>query len=115
LTSNAPVCSGSTLTMSVQNYTNATYSWFGPDGFVGSGNVQNRPNANSNFSGVYTVNISVPGCASVSRTRMVSVSPALSAVLGSNSPVCAGSSINLTTSTITGATYAWAGPNGYVS
>jgi hypothetical protein len=35
--------------------------------------------------------------------------------VGSNSPMCAGGSINLTASFITGATYSWTGPNGFTS
>lgn len=38
-----------------------------------------------------------------------------SATASSNSPVCAGSSINLSTPTVSGATYAWTGPNGFTS
>ncbi|RYE17167.1 MAG: LamG domain-containing protein, partial [Sphingobacteriales bacterium] len=34
---------------------------------------------------------------------------------GNNGPVCAGSSLMLTATTIPGATYAWTGPNGFVS
>jgi hypothetical protein len=35
--------------------------------------------------------------------------------VGSNSPVCGGGSLNLTASTIAGASYAWTGPNGFIS
>jgi trimeric autotransporter adhesin len=34
---------------------------------------------------------------------------------GSDSPVCAGATLHLTASTVTGATYAWTGPNGFTS
>ncbi|MET4141741.1 hypothetical protein [Pedobacter sp. UYP1] len=34
---------------------------------------------------------------------------------GSNSPVCAGGSLNLTATTIAGAAYSWTGPNGFTS
>lgn len=34
---------------------------------------------------------------------------------GSNSPVCAGAALNLTATTIAGATYIWTGPNGFTS
>ncbi|MGI4871903.1 MAG: M43 family zinc metalloprotease [Janthinobacterium lividum] len=54
------------------------------------------------------------------RSELVS-SPALclngfvAATVGSNSPACTGSSINLTANGPTGATYAWTGPNGFTS
>ena len=35
--------------------------------------------------------------------------------VSSNSPVCSGQTLNLTASTITGATYIWTGPNGFYS
>lgn len=34
---------------------------------------------------------------------------------GSNAPVCTGTALNLTATTISGATYAWTGPNGFTS
>jgi large repetitive protein len=41
--------------------------------------------------------------------------PYLTTTASSNTPVCTGTSINLTTPTISGATYAWTGPNSFTS
>lgn len=42
-------------------------------------------------------------------------SPPAAPLPGSNSPVCVGSTLNLTASAIVGATYSWTGPNGFSS
>lgn len=39
----------------------------------------------------------------------------LTASAGSNSPICAGSTLNLTANTVAGATYEWTGPNSFTS
>lgn len=36
-------------------------------------------------------------------------------VASSNTPICEGTTINLTTSTVSGATYSWTGPNSFIS
>lgn len=41
--------------------------------------------------------------------------PPASPVVGGNGPICSGSSILLTASTIAGASYSWSGPNGFSS
>ena len=45
----------------------------------------------------------------------LSINPQPIAVAGSNSPVCIGTSINLTAQTVIGGTYSWTGPNGFTS
>ncbi len=47
-------------------------------------------------------------------TASVKATPAAPAI-SNNTPVCAGSSLNLFTNAITGATYQWTGPNGFSS
>jgi hypothetical protein len=47
-------------------------------------------------------------------TMTVNPIPATPAV-GSNSPLCVGSTLNLTTATVAGATYTWTGPNAFSS
>ncbi len=52
----------------------------------------------SNVSGLVTIN-AIPAAPAVS----------------SNEPVCTGNTLNLTTATLSGASYLWTGPNGFVS
>ncbi len=41
--------------------------------------------------------------------------PAVPPTAGNNGPICAGETLSLTASTISGATYSWTGPNGFTS
>jgi len=70
-----------------------------------------------NTSGIYSDTIvggSSLGCDSIATTTlMVTLTPI--AVATSNSPVCLGESINLYAATVSGSTYDWTGPNGFVS
>ncbi|MBK8599140.1 MAG: hypothetical protein IPN83_26985 [Holophagales bacterium] len=58
-----------------------------------------------------TDGLSCTGAGSGSATVTVNEVPATSTP-SSNSPVCIGSTINLSTPAVAGATYAWTGPNG---
>jgi len=57
------------------------------------------------------------GCSTGTRTAVIAtvntIPPA--PIVGSNSSVCVGGTINLTASSIAGATYSWTGPNGFTS
>jgi gliding motility-associated-like protein len=54
------------------------------------------------------------GCDSIATINLtVTLIPVASAT--SNSPACLGEAINLTATTVLGATYQWSGPNGYTS
>jgi len=110
--SNSPVCAGQTINLTTTTVSGATYAWAGPSSY--SATVQNptRPSATTVMSGTYTVTVTANGCTATSNTA-VTVNPLPTATAGSNSPVCAGSAINLTTPTVSGATYAWTGPSSY--
>ncbi len=69
-------------------------------------------------SGTYSnVNVTITGCTSLPAGPFI-LSPPLTPIITSvtnNGPLCAGNSLTLTSSTISGATYIWTGPNGFTS
>ena len=57
----------------------------------------------------------VNGCDSIIVTQLTVISTIDAPVINSNSPVCLGNTITLSTVTVIGATYSWTGSNGYIS
>ena len=110
-TSNAPICSGSQLNLSVAAFTG--YSWTGPNSFSSTNHNPSISSATTAATGTYTVTVtdanSCVGTGSVNVTVNANPTP----VVGSNSPICAGSQLNLTASGGTG--YSWTGPNTFTS
>lgn len=106
-----PYCVGATIQLNATAAAGATYTWSGPGGFTS--NLQNPtiPVATATMSGVYTVSVT-SGC-KVVKTTTVTINPLPVPVLGSNSPICAGSNLNLTAAG--GSTYLWSGPNSFTS
>lgn len=80
-------------------------SWVSPGTIQASGNaltfVFNTNNASSTGPG-WTASFSCPN---------QTIAPTIT----SNAPVCAGSALNLSASSVAGATYSWTGPNGFSS
>jgi hypothetical protein len=106
-----PYCPGATIQLSVGAF--STYTWSGPGSF--SSNLQNptQTNAQTTNGGVYTVTVtSASGCTNTANTNVV-VNPSPVVIIGSNSPVCLGTAINLTSTG--GGTYSWTGPNAFTS
>ena len=112
---NAPICSGSTLNLNATAVTNATYAWTGPNGFTSALQNPTIAAATSAASGTYTLTVTTPGCAPVTATINAVVTNNPIATAGSNAPICLGATLNLTAVTVPGATYAWTGPNSFTS
>lgn len=114
--SNSPVCAGGTLTLSTAAVVGATYSWTGPNGFSASVQNPSITSVTTAASGSYSVSVSALGCTSSAGTTNVTIgSPLGTPSITTNSPVCAGGTLNLSTSAVAGATYSWTGPNGFTS
>lgn len=116
VSSNSPVCAGNSVNLISTSVSGATYAWSGPNGFTSASQNPNLSSASATMAGTYSVVVSVNGCSSTASTTTVAVNnaPATPSV-SSNSPVCTGSAINITTPSVSGATYSWTGPNGFTS
>ncbi|MDP3645378.1 MAG: hypothetical protein Q8S54_19610, partial [Bacteroidota bacterium] len=101
---NGPVCAGSTLSLSTPTVSGATYSWTGPNSF--SSGLQNPSitSTTTTASGTYSVTVTVNGCTSSVGMTTATVNAIPSTPTASNNgPVCAGSTLSLSTPTVSGA------------
>src|SRR5678815_5689512 len=111
-----PYCEGATIQLSTPTVSGATYSWTGPNGFISSLQNPTRTNATTADAGTYSVTITVNGCTSAAGSTNVVVNATPATPTASNDgPYCEGATIQLATETVTGATYAWTGPDGFTS
>ncbi|MFN7832568.1 MAG: SdrD B-like domain-containing protein, partial [Bacteroidota bacterium] len=122
LSVNAPVCDGSTMQLSasvtggVLPYSG--FSWVGPGGYTAT---QQNPStlAYNALTGNYTLTVTDNvGCTATS-SLSVTVLPKALITAASNSPVCLGANINLSSvpsgGTAPYASFVWSGPNGYIA
>jgi gliding motility-associated-like protein len=118
-TANTPLCEGTTLNLSATSgLSNITFEWTGPNGFTST--QQNPTITPVTLAATGTYNVVVvnqSNCKSAPFPVAVVVKPLPSVPTASvNTPICAGSTLNLTASnSTTGATYAWTGPNSFTS
>lgn len=113
------ICPGQCITLQATGGLNG-HTWTPATGLntTTGTTVQACPAATTTYT--VTANI-VSG--SASDTAIVTVLPAndpqctttCSVTAGSNSPICEGQTLNLTSTTLTGYSYSWTGPNGFTS
>ena len=100
ISSNSPLCTGSTLSLTSSISPTPTYSWSGP-GFTSSLANPTRTSATTAYSGVYSLAVSTGGCARTFTTT-VSVSALAVTITPSTASFCSGGATSLT-AVVTGA------------
>lgn len=121
LTSNSPVCEGNNLSLDVnfaqQSNDNFTYSWTGPNGFSSTAKNPVINNATLAAAGTYSCTITKAGCSSEAININIVINPGPQATATANKTLfCAGETLQLSgTSSISGVSYNWSGPNGFSS
>jgi hypothetical protein len=113
------LCEGDSFLLNA-NSTNAgpniSYSWSGPNNFTSSGAQLLIQNLKAIDAGSYQLSAIDSGCSAASLTCSLFVKPTpANPVITGPDAVCAGDRIDLSTPTISGATYTWTGPNSFSS
>ncbi len=106
-------CEGDEIVLETDEYdTDVTYFWSTPNGPVTTNTATLViDNASVLDSGAYTVYIEEGLCVSnISGTKLIDVNPQPVVEAASNSPVCSGDQISLSSTGIPNATYTWSGP-----
>ncbi|GGD51029.1 hypothetical protein GCM10011514_14110 [Emticicia aquatilis] len=109
--SNTPVCVGKSLDLASSG--GVSYSWLGPNGFTSSLQNPSINPASISATGIYTVTVTNANGCSATTTTSVIINALPVPTASSNTPVCVGKSLDLTSSG--GVNYAWVGPNGFTS
>jgi len=122
------VCTGVPVSYAIQsNVSSATYIWSRDVvGGISNPPVSNQTSNNINETLINTTNVPVRvvynitpyafGCEGTPFQYSAIVNPfPLTPAATSNSPVCVGSTINLSTDSVQNASYLWTGPNGFNS
>lgn len=114
---NGPICAGNTLNLSASTISGAQYQWTGPNGFSSTEQNPSIPNAQLGASGTYSVVATLNGCSSQPQSTVATVNaiPATPVASASPNPVCGNTALNLSATTISGASYLWTGPAGFSS
>ena len=113
--SNSPVCAGGTLNLVGGPAGMTIYSWSGPGGYTSNVQSPTRSNATPAMAGTYTLTVTDSNGCTASATVDVVVRPAPAVTASSNSPVCAGGTLNLVGGPAGMTIYSWSGPGGYTS
>ncbi len=110
--SDAPKCVGTTLTFnSVAGM--QTYTWTGPNSFTGNTQNPSISNVTTAANGAYLLTVTNTNGCTASATTSVTIYALPTATASSNSPICSGTTLNLSASG--GTSYAWTGVSGYSS
>jgi|GEM_PF-4189868 len=115
---NAPninVCSGVSPTLQASTIAGASYVWSGPSSYSSNQQSPVLSNIQTSQSGTYNVTAFAGGCA-YNASALVTVLQSPPVPVATVSPsVCSGDSLALSMNSITGVTYGWRGPLGFIS
>ena len=110
--SNSPICAGVTLALTGGGV--GSYAWAGPNTYSSTAQSPSITNATVSASGIYTITVTNPNSCTSTATTSVTVNALPTTTANSNSPICAGTALNLTSSSGF-VSYAWTGVSSFSS
>jgi hypothetical protein len=114
--SNTPLCTGATINLTSTTTTSGvTYSWVGPNGFTATTQNPSKLSATTADAGNFMVTVTLNGCIAKDTETVVVYPPTTTPTASNTGPYCIGSNVQLSASTMAGATYTWSGPNSFTS
>ncbi len=122
ISANTPICSQKDILnlTSFATTDSVKYDWSGPFSFTST--LQNPSIAGVNMYGagtsavgVYTLTATNKTCKSFKTVNVTVDSTPAIPTLTTNAPVCSGTALNFTATTLTGSNYSWSGPIGFTS
>jgi hypothetical protein len=115
LSANTPLCSGNNLELRSSFLEGVSYFWQGPNGFRHFEHEITLSAVSTEQSGVYTLTARLGNCSTIKTLAIDITQTPSKPSIHVNSPVCAFADLLLSAPTISGATYFWQGPSGFLS
>lgn len=112
---NGPICNNGLLLLFADTIAGASYSWTGPNGYTSTQQNPAIPNADTTFSGYYTVTVTDSNGCTYSTSTLAIISGNSLFVYPYYSGACAGDTLFLSAVCMQNVTYSWTGPNGFSS
>lgn len=108
------LCTGDTLVLAASTNVSPTkFVWVGPNNFISNQATVLIPNCTSLANGNYYLDIKFYGCAIKDTVQVVVYPIPATPVATYNNPLCIGETLNLSATTVSGATYTWNGPGSF--